>query len=485
MIESRNPRTGEVVGTVDETSPDEVRAAVTLARKAFGEWSALGPDGRRPYLKAMKKAVLGNADRIADVVVAETGKSAGDALLTEISVAGAVSDYLVRRAHKILAPEKRTALPFPTARAWVEYRPRGVAGVISPWNYPFSLPYAPTVSALAAGCTVVVKPSEVTPLSGQLIADLAAEADLPTGVVQVVHGAAETGRAIVQEADIVSFTGSPHTARAIAAEAAKTLTPVIFELGGKDAMIVLEDADLKRAARAAVWGGLVNAGQTCISVERVYVVESVYDRFLNELRDAMAPMTAGGENRYDIGPITHPLQLDVIERHVADAVARGARVVLGGKRPDGAGQFYEPTLLVDVDHTMDVMREETFGPVLPVMSVPSAEAAVELANDSTFGLHGSVWGKDRRRATEIASRVRTGTISVNDCLVNYGMTDLPFGGVGDSGYGSSNGPEGLRGFCYPKAYSRSRNPLRRELWWFPRRGGRRFWKSFARIAGRG
>lgn len=484
-IISRNPRTGEVVGSVVPASPDEVTAAVTLARKAFADWSGLGVEGRLPFLRDLKAAVLDATDEIAALVVAETGKATTDAILTEVTLAAATADYVIRRSGRLLRPERRSAWPFAGARAWVEYHPLGVAGIISPWNYPFSLPFNPMVMALAAGCTAVVKPSPVAPLSGELVVELARRAGLPTGVVQVVHGGAEIGRAVVEQADVVSFTGSPKNARTVAAVAAKTLTPVIFELGGKDAMIVLEDADLRRAARAAVWGGLVNAGQTCISVERIYVVDAVYEPFLAELRRALEPMHAGGDDAGDIGPLSHPPQMDIVQAHVADAVDKGATVLSGGERPDPEGWYYPPTLIVDVDHTMDLMREETFGPVLPVMRVPNAEAALELANDSAFGLHGSVWTKDAGRGRDLASRMRTGTVAINDALVNYGVIDLPFGGVGDSGYGSHQGREGLRSFCYVKSVTEARIRLKWAPWWFPRRGGPRFWKSFARIAARG
>ncbi len=483
-IISYDPRTGAEVGRVAATPPEAVHEAAARARKAFVDWADQSHSARAGHLKELKRVLVANADRIAETVAAETGKHPDDALITEVAVAGAITDYLRRRAGHLLQPDRRSALPFLGAKAWVEYHPRGVAGVIAPWNYPFSLPFGPTLNALAAGCTVVLKPSEVTPLSGALVGELIEEAGFPAGVVQVCQGAAETGAAVVEAADVVSFTGSPGVARKVAAKAAEDLTPVIMELGGKDAMLVLDDADLTRAARAAVWGGLVNAGQTCISVERVYVVDGVYDRFLGELRNALRPVNAGSGDNADIGPIIHGPQLDVVQRHVDDAVARGATVLAGGARKGGPGRFFEPTLLVDVDHTMEVMKEETFGPVLAVMRVPDEETAVELANDSKYGLHGSVWTGDAGRGRRVASAMDTGTVAINNCLVNYGMSDLPFGGIGESGYGSNNGPEGLRAFCYPKAVSQARLKLSRELWWYPRPGGRRLWKLFTRAATR-
>jgi acyl-CoA reductase-like NAD-dependent aldehyde dehydrogenase len=483
-ITSYNPATGEAIGSVAVSSPEEVAAAVTLARKAFGEWGSLTHKERRPYLQRFTKAVIANSDHIARVVSRETGKTIEDALLSEVSVSAAIADYAIRKAGKVLAPEKRSSFPFLIVKSWIEYEPRGVAGVITPWNYPFTLSFNSVVTALAAGCTVVLKPSDVTPFSGELIADLAAEAGFPSGVVQVVHGGAATGSALVKAVDVVSFTGCPQTGRYVAHDAADGLTPVIFELGGKDAMIVLDDADTKRAARGAVWGGLTNCGQVCMSVERVYVVDDVYDEFLSRLVAEFAPMNAGRGNANDIGPMTFPPQIEIVERHVEDAKGKGATVRFGGRRHPGDVDYYDPTLLLDVDHTMVVMTEETFGPVLAVMRVPNEEAAIELANDTSFGLHGSVWTKDNARGRRVASRMNTGTVAINDVLVNFGIVDLPFGGIKESGYGSRNGPEGLRAFCYPKSVTQRRFPLPRELWWFPRRGGRQLWKSFVRLSGR-
>jgi acyl-CoA reductase-like NAD-dependent aldehyde dehydrogenase len=458
------------------------RAAVARAREAGTAWGALAPAERESAMRALRRTISRRVDRIADVVCRETGKPRADAVLAEAMHAAAHADWLARHAARALAPRKVSPWPLYSKAAWVEYQPRGVAAVITPWNYPFLLPFLATASALAAGCSVVLKPSEVAPASGELVAELVAEAGLPDGVVQVLHGGPAAGAALVQAGvDVVGVTGSSTTGRRVAALAAERLVPVVMELGGKDPMIVLEDADLRRAARGAVWGACFNAGQSCVAVERLYVVDAIHDRLVGELERAFESVRAGGGGPRDIGPIIHPPQLDVIERQVGEAVARGATLRRGGHRTGEGGRWFEPTLLTEVDHGMAVMREETFGPVLPVMRVPDEEAAVRLANDSPFGLHACVWTADSPRARRVASRLRAGAVAINDCLVNYAMPGLEFGGVGDSGYGRQGGVEGLRAWCWSKSVTLSRLTPRRELQWFPRRIGPRAWKRALRL----
>ncbi len=465
---------------------EDAAAAVERARRAFAAWGVLGPAERAPYLRALRRTVARRADRIADVVCQETGKPRADVILAEVLHAAAHADWCARNAARALGPRRVSPRPLYWKAAWVEYHPRGVAAVITPWNYPFLLPFLPAVTALAAGCTVVVKPSELTPASGGLVAELAADAGLPAGVVQVVQGEAATGAALVRAGvDVAAVTGSAATGRQVAALAAEQLTPLVLELGGKDAMVVLEDADLRRAARAAVWGACFNAGQSCVAVERVYAVQAVHDRFLAELEAAFADVGAGGGDACDVGPIIHAARLDVLERQVADALAKGAQLRCGGRRADGRAAdgrcWFEPTLLAGADHTMLVMREETFGPILPVMRVPDEAAAIALANDSPYGLHASVWTADPARGRRVAARLRAGAVAVNDCLVNYAVPGLPFGGVGASGYGRQGGVEGLRAYCATKSVTADRLVLRREPQWFPRLGGARLWERVVRL----
>ncbi|MDJ0961735.1 MAG: aldehyde dehydrogenase family protein [Acidimicrobiia bacterium] len=477
-----SPLTGESAGSVPVTEPSDVAAIVAKSRETFETWGMLSPQDRRPLIRSLTRTVVKNMERIADVIVSETGKDRGDAH-AEVVLALTTMDYVARTMRKALRPIKGGSWPFLVTRGWTEYHPIGVAGVISPWNYPFYLPMLSVIQALAAGCSVVLKPSEVAPHSGGIIGDLAVEAGLPDGVVTVIHGYGDTGAALVESADVIAFTGSTEVGRLIAQEAVGTFKPLILELGGKDAMIVLEDASLKDAARTAASFGTFNAGQTCVGVERVYVVDEVYDEFVDHVMDAMRSLNAGQGDRGDIGPMIDRRQVSVIESHVADAIDKGATIALGGKRHETADAvYYEPTVVLDVNHTMDVMHEETFGPVVPIMRVPDEATALHLANDSKYGLHGSVWTKDKRRGERIASRMKTGTVAVNDHLINFFYPTIKLGGIGDSGLGGVMSGDGIRAFCVHRSITEARfRPTTMVLGgWLPRRVGPRWWKFLAR-----
>jgi acyl-CoA reductase-like NAD-dependent aldehyde dehydrogenase len=487
MLTSYDPRTGLAVGEVPITRPEEVEAVVDRSRKAFSEWKRLSDKERQTILKRYKHVVLEEGQHIAEVVRSEAGKPLTEAYSLDVVTALTVMDYYIRNAAKLLRPHKGRSWPFVSTGGWTEYHPRGVAGVITPWNYPFFLAMIPVITALSAGCSVVLKPSEATPLTGQLLVDLADKAGLPADLIQVIHGDGTLGAALAESSvDVLSFTGSTRVGKLVAAEAAKRLTPIILELGGNDAMVVLDDADLKQTARAAVWGGMVNAGQTCIAVERLYVVDSVYDEFLKELDKGFDSVAVATEDKRDIGPIIHPPQLAIIESHVQDAIDKGARVLRGGRRaPTETGIYFEPTLLVDVDHTMTLVRDETFGPVISVIRVADERAALEMANDTRFGLHGSVWSKNRSRATRFASQMKSGTVAINDVGINFIIPTVSFGGIGDSGYGSNFGADGIRTtYCYAKSITNARLPMPTSRLlgaWYPRKRGMRYWKTLAKI----
>ena len=438
-LTSLSPRSGEPVGTVETTSVDGVSDAVQRSGKAFLDWSQLSHRERRPYLKAYKRTVLANMDRIAAVVSAETGKAAGDAYISDVVPALNVMDFYSRTAAKLLRPRRAPIWPYPIVRSRTVYRPLGVAAVIAPYNAPFFVAMLGVFPAISAGCSAILKPSEFTPLTGRLVL----------------------------------------------VEAAENLTPVILELGGKDAMVVLDDADVVEAARGAVWGATFLAGQVCISVERVYVSRRIASDFIAAAEEAIDQLTIGTDDARDIGPLIDPRQASIIEYQVADAVAKGAVIRRGGKRVkiDG-GDYFQPTLLTGVDHSMEIMRTETFGPILAVMEVQDEASGLRLADDCRYGLHGSVWSADKERAAVLGSRMDTGTVAVNDHMINVFIPSLPAGGIKDSGIGLQMGPEGLRSFCHAKSVTSPRLIATTRLLlggrWMPRRVGPRYWKALAK-----
>jgi acyl-CoA reductase-like NAD-dependent aldehyde dehydrogenase len=451
-FDSTEPATGALVATFPVDGPAEVAAALARARAAAGWWQELGYDGRAQRLRAVRGVFARRLDELVELVHRENGKPRDDAFL-EIALVFDHLGWAAAHARRVLGPRRvRSPLLLANQAAVLEYQPLGVVGVIGPWNYPVFTPMGSIAYALAAGNTVVFKPSEYTPAVGRLLADLVAEAVPEQPVLSVVTGSGATGAALCGSGvDKIAFTGSAATGRAVMAACAQTLTPVVLELGGKDALVVDADADVPAAARAAVWGGIANAGQTCIGIERVYVADAVYDRFVREVVRAAEPLQVGR----DLGPITMPGQVDVIARHLDDAFARGARAVVGN-RDAVAGSTVAPVVLVDVPDDALVLTEETFGPVLPVLRVRDAEEGVAKANATRYGLGGSVWTRSRRRGFDLARRLRSGMTSVNSVLTFAGVPGLPFGGIGDSGFGRVHGEDGLREFSRAKAITRQR-----------------------------
>lgn len=453
-FDSLSPATGDVVGTHPVHTDDEVRAAVSRAHEAAQWWASLGYDGREELLNQWKGVLTRRVQQLGDVVHRETGKPHGDALI-EASLAIEHLSWAAKNAKKMLGRRKvSSGLVMANLASYVEYHPLGVVGVIGPWNYPVYTPMGSIAYALAAGNAVVFKPSELTPGVGRWLADAFAEVVPDRPVFQVVTGLGETGAALCRAGvNKLAFTGSTATGKKVMAACAETLTPVLIEAGGKDPLIVDEDADLSHAASCAVWGALSNAGQTCVGVERVYVHERVYDEFLARVLDEAKDLDASGDLGAKIGPITMPEQREVIERHVQDALARGGRALVGGA--DAVGERYvQPTVLVDVPEDSSAVTEETFGPTMTIRKVRDMDEAVELSNAGRYGLGSSVFGK--ARAMEVASRLRTGMTSVNGILGFAGVPSLPFGGVGDSGFGRIHGEDGLKEFSYAKAITRQR-----------------------------
>jgi betaine-aldehyde dehydrogenase len=475
-IEVLNPATGEAIGSVPVDPPRSVAETVARVRGNQPQWEALGVEGRYRWLGRLRDWLFDNQDRVLDTMQAETGKVRGDAT-NEIPYLTDVINFYGTRGARFLEEERvRPHTPLmANKKLRVQYRPYPVVGVIAPWNFPLVLALGDALPALLAGAAVVVKPSEFTPLSlAEIVEAWKSEIGGPD-VFDCVQGIGETGEALVDEVDYVQFTGSDRTGRKVMARAAETLTPVSLELGGKDPMIVLADADVDRAAAAAAWGGMFNSGQVCQSVERIYVEEPVYDEFVAKLTGEVRKLRQGADGRAfdkDVGAMTSPNQSAVVEDHVTEALANGARALTGGRKVDGPGDYFEPTVLVDVDHSMKVMRDETFGPVVGVMKVADAEEALQLANDTRYGLSASVFG-ERQRAEGVARRVECGAVNVNDVIVNFVATDVPMGGWKQSGIGFRHGEWGIKKFCRPEALLITRVAGRRELTWYPYNRARR------------
>jgi acyl-CoA reductase-like NAD-dependent aldehyde dehydrogenase len=493
-IAVENPATGQIAGTVPDVGAAAVAEMARRARIAQPAWEAYGFDGRGRILLRAQKWVMDNAEKIIETIVSETGKTFEDASLAEISYAGNAFGFWAKNAPEYLADErvKSGQLLVKGKKLTLRYRPLGLIGVIGPWNYPLTNSFGDCIPALAAGNAVILKPSEVTPLTSLLMAEGLRECGLPDDVLQIATGRGETGAALVEEVDMIMFTGSTRTGRKVAQAAAQRLIPASLELGGKDPMIVLADADLDRAANFATYYAMQNAGQTCISIERVYVEEPAYDEFVAKVSDKVRALRVGapaGPGSVEVGAITFPPQMETIEAHVADAIDKGARVLTGGHAvSEGAGRFYEPTVLVDVDHTMKCMTEETFGPTLPIMKVADAEEAVRLANDSPYGLGASVFSRDTERGEQIARRLEVGAANVNDALINYTALELPMGGAKASGLGSRHGAGGIRKYCSQQAIVVTpRLALKREPHMYPykKRTSRMLAGLFKFLYGRG
>jgi len=470
VIEVQNPATGGLIKSIPIASPETVAATVARVRANQAEWEAMGIEGRYHWLGKLRDWLLDNEERVLDTMQAETGKVRADASNEPGYLADLINFYGTRAASFIGEESVRPHSPLLAAKKLrIQYRPYPVVGIISPWNFPLILSLGDSIPALQAGCAVVVKPSEFTPLGLTEVIDAWKREIGGPDVFDCVHGIGETGGALVDEVDFIQFTGSDRTGRKVMARAAETLTPVSLELGGKDPMIVLADADIDRAANAAAWGGMMNSGQICLSVERIYVEEPVYDEFVNKLTAEVGRLRQGADdaaNPKDVGAMTSPNQTAIVEDHVSDAISAGARALTGGSRVEGPGDYFEPTVLVEVDHSMKVMRDETFGPVVGVMKARDAEEALQLANDSRYGLGASVFG-EKERAEQVARRVECGAVNVNDVLINYFAMDVPMGGWKQSGIGFRHGEPGIKKYCRSESLVITRFGGKREPTWYP------------------
>lgn len=460
MLTFMNPATSQPFGAVDMATTDDAVLAVQRMRAALDLWSGKPVRERVRALRKLQGVMLDSLDEITEVLNQDCGKSRQDALIEAFMTVDMLNSYCAN-AEKWLKSRPVSSGLYLFKQCQVEYRPYGVVLVIAPWNYPFALSLPPVVAALLAGNTVILKPSEVTAASGVMMERLFERVPELSPYLRVIHGDGAVGAALVQAApDYIFLTGSTPTGKKVTAAAGEHLIPVSCELGGKDAMLVLEDADLAAAAHWGTWGAYFNSGQTCMAVERCYVVGAVYDEFVRlavaETKRIKVGFTTEKESPYYMGPITDPRQVAIIRRHLEDALAKGARVLIGGNIE---GMYVEPTVLVDVDHSMLLMQDETFGPLLPIMRVRDEAEAIRMANDNEFGLGASVWSADLERARRVARQVHAASVVINDTIAQFGVPMLPFGGIKQSGYGRIHGKEGLMQFTRPYAYAVGNPPL--------------------------
>ncbi|HUO26378.1 MAG TPA: aldehyde dehydrogenase family protein [Candidatus Aquilonibacter sp.] len=471
-IVSVNPATGQILCELDPAGEPEVRHAVTRARAAQNPWSGLDLRRRIALIREFQRRLHAKKSQIAAAITREEGKPIAEALTTEVLVVLDAARFLIDNARRLLRdePVPHGNLATRLKRGTLLREPYGVIGIISPWNYPFSIPATETLAALLAGNAVVLKPSELTPLVALELARLLHESGVPKDVFQVLVGDGATGTTLIQSSiDKLVFTGSAATGKRIATAAAECLLPVVLELGGKDPMLILDDAPIDVASSAAVWGAFVNAGQACLSVERCYVHRSLYEAFLHACVEKAKRLRVGpgDDSETDIGPMIHERQLRIVEDQVEDAKARGARILLGGSRlPKLGPNFYAPTILADATREMRIMREETFGPVLPVAPFDDDDEAVRLANDSEYGLAASIWTRDGRRGEQLSRRIEAGTVMVNDVVSCFGISEAPHGGAKASGLGRTHGRFGLEEMVRLKYVDVDLTPTIKKVWWY-------------------
>lgn len=473
ILEGINPATGERLDTVEEIEIQAIPLLIEKGRQAFQSWGRLTIKERLHYLKNLKDLMVRDMEKLAQVIADDTGKPLVESLVADIMPTLDAMTHIIRHAEKTLQAKKvKTPLLLIGKKSYVEYMPRGLVLVISPWNYPLQLALVPVVSALASGNTVIIKPSEVTPLVGKSIEELFINAGFPNGVVQVAHGGKEVGAHLTEaKPDYIFFTGSVRTGKIIQKVAAEHLIPTTLELGGKDPFIVFADANLKRAAKGAIWAAFTNSGQVCMSAERVFIERKIYHQFTELLKEETEKLIQGSNHTADIGSMTYKVQVDLVKQQVKDALDRGATLTYG-IHPDNWSQtmFIKPTILTDIPKDAEIVQEETFGPILPLIPFDKEEDVIALANGTEYGLNASVWTSDQTKARRVASQLVSGAVVINDAIVSVANHHLPFGGAKDSGIGRYHGEEGLKIFCHEKAIVVDSGKRNKEIQWYPYEG---------------
>ena len=471
-IPSINPATGEVLERFAKTPPASLPEILNRSRTVQREWAAVPIHARCKLLNTVREKILASRDELAQAVVLESGKPRVEALFADIFVGLDTAAYFSRNAPQLLWPEK---VPHHSSAAKAKsgrliYEPLGVIGIISSWNYPLAIPISQVIPAVVAGNAVICKTSDFTPRCGALIERLFADAGFPKNLVTIIQGDGDVGQALIDaKPDKILFTGSVATGRRVAEACAKHLVPTVLELGGKDAMLVLADANLDVAASAAVWGSYTNCGQVCLSVERLFVEQSIVEEFTKLCVDKTKKLRLGrgSDPATDIGPLIRPQHVQRMSDLLQDAAQRGADILCGGKsRPDLGPNFFEPTVVADVDSSMRLFQEETFGPILAIQSVRDAQEAVSRANDSTFALAASVWTSDAHSGESIAKQLRAGAVMVNDAISYFAIAEAPHGGCGLSGWGRTHGRAGLLEMVQPKYIDIDRLPGTQKPWWY-------------------